>query len=155
PPRGQLQVRGGHRLAAGDPVRADAQGHAGVLAITMIRTSHTSASPQTPAADALPNGNGRVHPQPFLTALPARNGALRVAAKNVLSVDLEDWYQGLEIDMSKWDAFPSRIDSGLETLLDLLDTAEVKATFFVLGWQAERTPHIVPRLAARGHEIAS
>ncbi len=96
-----------------------------------------------------------MHAEPFLTALPPRHGALRAATPNVLSVDLEDWYQGLEIDMSKWDAFPSRIDSGLETLLDLLDAAEVQATFFVLGWQAERTPHIVPRLAARGHEIAS
>jgi polysaccharide deacetylase family protein (PEP-CTERM system associated) len=40
-------------------------------------------------------------------------------------------------------------------LLELLDQAGVRATFFVLGWQAERTPHLVPRLAAMGHEIAS
>jgi len=118
----------------------------------MIRTSHSSASP-IPAPPATANGNGHAHAEPFLTALPHRNG--QRAPKNVLSVDLEDWYQGLEIDMDSWGAYPARIESGLETLLDLLDAAEVKATFFVLGWQAEKTPHIVPKLVARGHEIAS
>ena len=80
---------------------------------------------------------------------------IRTAVKNVFSVDLEDWYQGLEIDMHEWGAYPSRIEAGLEILLELLDRAGVKATFFVLGWQAEQTPHIVPRLAKLGHEIAS
>jgi len=74
---------------------------------------------------------------------------------NVFSVDLEDWYQGLEIDIEHWGAYPTRIETGLDVLLDLLEKANVRATFFVLGWQAERTPHLVPRLVARGHEIAS
>ena len=75
--------------------------------------------------------------------------------RNVFSVDLEDWYQGLEIDMDHWGSYPSRIEKGLEVLLELLQEAGVRATFFVLGWQAERTPYLVPRLAALGHEIAS
>lgn len=75
--------------------------------------------------------------------------------KNVFSVDLEDWYQGLEIDMNDWGAYASRIETGLSVLLDLLDAAGVRATFFVLGWQAERSPHLVPMLVRRGHEIAS
>lgn len=75
--------------------------------------------------------------------------------KNVFSVDLEDWYQGLEIDMDDWGQYASRIETGLKVLLDLLDAAGVRATFFVLGWQAERSPHLVPDLVARGHEIAS
>lgn len=78
-----------------------------------------------------------------------------IATRNVFTVDLEDWYQGLEIDMSQWNAYASRIETGLEVLLGLLDGAGVRATFFVLGWQAERSPHLVPMLAARGHEIAS
>ena len=82
-------------------------------------------------------------------------GVTEAVVRNVFSVDLEDWYQGLEIDMDAWGAYPARIESGLDILLDLLDQAGVKATFFVLGWQAEQTPHLVPRLAARGHEIAS
>jgi polysaccharide deacetylase family protein (PEP-CTERM system associated) len=77
------------------------------------------------------------------------------AVRNVFSVDLEDWYQGLEIDMDQWGHYPSRIEAGLELLLQLLDEAGVRATFFVLGWQAERAPGLVPRIAALGHEIAS
>src|SRR6185295_16310588 len=74
---------------------------------------------------------------------------------NVFSVDVEDWYQGLEIDMDHWSGFTPRIERGLNVLLDLLDEAGVQATFFVLGWQAEKTPDWVPRIASRGHEIAS
>lgn len=73
---------------------------------------------------------------------------------HVFSVDVEDWYQGLEIDMDDWSRFSPRIERGMEVLLDLLDEADVRATFFVLGWQAERTPDWVRRLAGRGHEIA-
>lgn len=75
--------------------------------------------------------------------------------RNVFSVDLEDWYQGLEIDMDHWGPYPPRLHHGLGPLLDLLEEANVRATFFILGWQAERTPEVVRRLAASGHEIAS
>jgi polysaccharide deacetylase family protein (PEP-CTERM system associated) len=74
---------------------------------------------------------------------------------NVFSVDVEDWYQGLEFDMDEWTPFNPRIDTGMDVLLDLIEQANVRATFFVLGWQAERTPGLVPRLVARGHEIAT
>ena len=90
--------------------------------------------------------------------MPAAWSATEAAVgvvRNVFSVDLEDWYQGLEIDMDQWNHYPSRIETGLEVLLELLDQAGVRATFFVLGWQAERSPHLVPRIAALGHEIAS
>src|SRR5262245_24185785 len=76
-------------------------------------------------------------------------------APNVFSVDVEDWYQGLEIDMDDWARFAPRLERGLQPLLDLLAEARVRATFFVLGWQAERNPGIVRDLAARGHEVAS
>ena len=74
---------------------------------------------------------------------------------SVFSVDLEDWYQGLEIDMDDWGPYASRLERGLEPLLALLEEAGVRATFFILGWQAERAPAVVRGLAARGHEIAS
>src|SRR5262245_26297744 len=76
-------------------------------------------------------------------------------APNVFSVDLEDWYQGLEIDMDDWAPYGPRLYQGLQPLLDLLEEAGVQATFFVLGYQAERTPEMVRDLVARGHEIAS
>jgi polysaccharide deacetylase family protein (PEP-CTERM system associated) len=73
----------------------------------------------------------------------------------VFSVDVEDWYQGLEIDIDHWAAFQPRIRQGLNVLLELLDGVGARATFFVLGYQAERTPDLVRDLAARGHEIGS
>lgn len=76
-------------------------------------------------------------------------------APNVFSVDLEDWYQGLEIDIDDWGPYRPRLYQGLQPLLDLLEEAGVRATFFVLGYQAERTPEVVRDLVTRGHEIAS
>jgi polysaccharide deacetylase family protein (PEP-CTERM system associated) len=76
-------------------------------------------------------------------------------ASNVFTVDLEDWYQGLEIDFEHWSAFVPRIERGLGTVLNLLDSAGVHATFFVLGYQAEQTPNLIRLVASRGHEIAS
>jgi polysaccharide deacetylase family protein (PEP-CTERM system associated) len=112
----------------------------------------SGAAPAIPAESPLPGVLDRRSPAPFTwDAVDAVEGAI----KNVFSVDLEDWYQGLEIDMDQWARYEGRVEKGLEVLLDLLDHAGVRATFFVLGWQAERTPHLVPRLAARGHEIAS
>ena len=86
-------------------------------------------------------------------APPGAAGDGRTA--NVFSIDVEDWYQGLEIDMDDWAPFPPRLERGLDVLLELLEEAGVRATFFVLGWQAERTPDMVKRLSAGGHEIGS
>lgn len=74
---------------------------------------------------------------------------------DVFTVDLEDWYQGLEIDIDDWSGFAPRVERGLRVLLDLLDDANVRATFFVLGFQAARTPELIREVARRGHEIAS
>ena len=74
---------------------------------------------------------------------------------HVFSVDLEDWYQGIEIDMDDWGPFESRIHKGVEPLLELLAESGTIATFFVLGYQAEKTPSLIRQIADRGHEIAS
>jgi polysaccharide deacetylase family protein (PEP-CTERM system associated) len=74
--------------------------------------------------------------------------------RHVFTVDLEDWYQGLEIDMNHWGRFLPRIENGLDVLLDLCDEANVHATFFVLGHQAEKTPEVIRKVHDRGHEIA-
>jgi polysaccharide deacetylase family protein (PEP-CTERM system associated) len=76
-------------------------------------------------------------------------------APNAFTVDLEDWYQGLEIDLDDWGGYAPRIEVGLRALLGLLDEAGVRATFFVLGHQAKKTPALIREVAARGHEIAS
>ena len=74
---------------------------------------------------------------------------------NALTVDLEDWYQGLEIDPEDWGRFEDRLAIGTLRLLDLLAEAGVRATFFVLGYAAERAPDLVRESQARGHELGT
>jgi polysaccharide deacetylase family protein (PEP-CTERM system associated) len=76
------------------------------------------------------------------------------ARAHVFTVDVEDWYQGLALDPGEWPRFAPRLQTGLSRLLGLLDEAGVRATFFVVGWQAERTPEVVRDMARHGHEIA-
>jgi polysaccharide deacetylase family protein (PEP-CTERM system associated) len=77
------------------------------------------------------------------------------APVNALTVDLEDWYQGLEIDVSAWGRFEDRLRVGTGRLLDLFGEAGVRATFFVLGWAAEKDPELIRLIHARGHEIGT
>jgi polysaccharide deacetylase family protein (PEP-CTERM system associated) len=77
---------------------------------------------------------------------------------HALSVDLEEHFQvanfeGL-FERSRWDREPSRVRDSAGRLLDLFDECGRHATFFVLGWVAERQPALVREIAARGHEIA-
>ena len=74
---------------------------------------------------------------------------------NVLSIDCEDWFHGLEIGMENWHKFESRIEKSLLKLLSLLDKTETKATFFILGYVAERFPQLVKKIVRTGHEIGS
>ncbi len=74
---------------------------------------------------------------------------------NALTIDFEDWYQGLEIPASNWEGFSDRLGLASWRLLDLLRSVEVRATFFVLGLVAERHPELVREIAAAGHEVAT
>ena len=78
---------------------------------------------------------------------------------NALSVDVEDYFQvgafeGV-IDRADWDSLPVRVERNVEAVLALFDAAQVKATFFTLGWVADRFPALIRRIADQGHEIAS
>ncbi len=74
---------------------------------------------------------------------------------NALTIDFEDWYQGLEIPYSEWDKFEDRIDFIGDKLLGILSETDTKATFFMLGYIAEKHPAIVKKIEAEGHEIAT
>lgn len=74
---------------------------------------------------------------------------------NALTIDFEDWYQGLEIPYSEWDKFEDRIELAGEKLLNLLDEEDTKATFFMLGYIAEKHPEIVKKIQSAGHEIGT
>jgi len=75
----------------------------------------------------------------------------------VLTIDAEDWFHVCGEDYysepRRWDAFPSRIDTTLRLLLDLLDEGGHRATIFFLGWIAARRPDLVREAVERGHEI--
>ncbi len=75
------------------------------------------------------------------------------------TVDVEEYFQVLAlepyVERSQWDAIPSRLELGVRSLLDLLSEHDARATFFVLGWIAERQRELVREIAERGHEIAS
>ncbi|MEN3337089.1 MAG: hypothetical protein V7647_765 [Acidobacteriota bacterium] len=77
---------------------------------------------------------------------------------NVFTVDVEEWFHvcGVEaLSKPRWDRLPSRVRLTTRRLLDILDTAGVRATFFVVGWVAERHPELVQEIRAAGHELGS
>lgn len=82
-----------------------------------------------------------------------------MAILNALSVDIEDWFQvgafETVIARDSWDALPSRVERNSDAVLELFEEAGVKATFFTLGWVAERHPALMRRIVAAGHEVAS
>jgi polysaccharide deacetylase family protein (PEP-CTERM system associated) len=78
---------------------------------------------------------------------------------NAMTVDVEDYFhvsvfEGV-LPRLFWDRMESRVRANTERLLDIFDAFGVRATFFVLGWVAERERRLVQSIAARGHEIAS
>jgi polysaccharide deacetylase family protein (PEP-CTERM system associated) len=75
-----------------------------------------------------------------------------------LSIDLEDWFHFLDVEetacVEQWQSFEGRVEQMTLPLLDFFDKHGQKATFFVLGWIAERYPDLVLEVARRGHEVA-
>jgi polysaccharide deacetylase family protein (PEP-CTERM system associated) len=80
-------------------------------------------------------------------------------AANVLSFDVECWFHAHNLRGSirpeRWDELPHRLGTPLGRILDALRRHDVKATFFVLGWVAERRPELVAAILADGHEIGT
>ncbi len=78
---------------------------------------------------------------------------------NAMTIDVEDYFHVSAFDgvvpRSRWETLESRVCANTERVLGILDDAGVRATFFVLGWVAERHPELVRRIAERGHELAS
>ena len=79
--------------------------------------------------------------------------------RNAMTVDVEDYFQVQAfarcIPRAGWDAIPRRVEANTEAILELFDAAGARATFFTLGWIAQRHPALVRRIVAGGHELAS
>lgn len=79
--------------------------------------------------------------------------------RNAMTIDVEDYFQvsafASHIPREAWTTIPCRVESNIDRILALLNEEETKATFFTLGWIAERYPAMVRRIVAEGHELAS
>jgi polysaccharide deacetylase family protein (PEP-CTERM system associated) len=78
---------------------------------------------------------------------------------NALTIDVEDYFQvsafAPYIARADWDRRECRVERNVDRILELLDEHDTAATFFTLGWIAERYPQLVRRIAEQGHEVAS
>jgi polysaccharide deacetylase family protein (PEP-CTERM system associated) len=85
-------------------------------------------------------------------------GAPAAAIGNAMSIDVEDYFHvaalSSAISRSQWDSMEYRADANTDRLLEVFAAAGVKSTFFILGWVAKRSPGLVRRIQAAGHEIA-
>src|SRR5262249_742872 len=91
---------------------------------------------------------------------PQEGGAVSASpVVNAMTIDVEDYFHVSVFDgvvpRDQWASLESRVCANTDRLLDIFSEADVRATFFVLGWVAERFPRLVARIASEGHEIAS
>ena len=88
---------------------------------------------------------------------PQRSPATSIV--NALTIDVEDYFQvsafADHVSRSDWDTMPCRVERNIDRILALLEEADVRATFFTLGWIAERYPDLIRRIGDAGHELAS
>lgn len=84
---------------------------------------------------------------------------LPTSVEHIFTVDVEEYFQVSAFDAAvaraDWPTLPSRIERNVGSLLDLLARHDTSATFFVLGWIADKHPDVVQTIASAGHEIAS
>ncbi|MBV1800014.1 XrtA system polysaccharide deacetylase [Siccirubricoccus sp. G192] len=88
-----------------------------------------------------------------------RNAPGAPAPRNAMSVDVEDWFQvqafAGTIRRADWDGLERRVEANTDRVLEAFAGAGVRATFFTLGWVAERHPALIRRITGAGHELAS
>lgn len=76
---------------------------------------------------------------------------------NALSIDVEEYFHptelGVPVDFDRWSEMPSRVERETDEVLEMLDRYSTSATFFILGWVAERHPALIERIRRAGHEI--
>lgn len=87
------------------------------------------------------------------------SGSGAVSVVNAMTVDVEDYFQvsafEAHVDKAQWQTWPTRVEDNTLRILDLFAEHQVRATFFILGWVAERHPQLIKKIVDGGHEIAS
>lgn len=80
----------------------------------------------------------------------------RVIMINAMTVDLEDWHHSIDsIPFEDWDKYESRIEKNTYKILEVFNHSDIKATFFILGYIAQKYPSLVKEISSLGHEIAT
>lgn len=83
----------------------------------------------------------------------------RISKVNAMSVDVEDYFQvsafESHVDRADWDGRECRVEANVERILSMFDQADTRATFFTLGWMAQRYPGMIRKIVDQGHELAS
>lgn len=101
----------------------------------------------------------RNDPASVIAGWHARPALTPFAGVNAFSIDVEDYFQVAAffgvIDRKDWDGYDCRVEANVDRILALLAEADARATFFTLGWIAERHPRVVRAIVGMGHEIAS
>lgn len=86
-------------------------------------------------------------------------GQLTTPVVNAMTVDVEDYFQVSafepHVEKAQWETIPCRVEANTRRILELFASREVKATFFTLGWVAQRYPELVKDIVSQGHELAS
>lgn len=75
--------------------------------------------------------------------------------RNILTFDVEDWFEGLDPDPARWSRYEARVQRMTEEVLALLSEHGARATFFFLGYIAGRYPDLVRKVSHLGHEVAA
>ena len=83
------------------------------------------------------------------------NAPANAPVRNAMSVDVEDWFQvqafAHTIGRDRWGSLPRRVEDNTRRVLDQFAAADIRATFFTLGWVADRHPDLIRRIVAGGH----
>ena len=154
------RVRGGQKAAGPDPadrrcaVQTALNGDGPPLELLRVAADKTEGSRPdsavfSPTCGTVSAGNG--------AGTPPAEAAPQIV--NAMTIDVEDYFQvsafSQAISVEDWDRLQHRVVANTQAVLELLDESKSFATFFVLGWIAERYPGLVRQIAESGHEIAS
>ena len=131
---------------------------AGKTAAASFQADRSADAPRFPAAAQEPrvsNEQDKATPR----RAPGAPSDSRAPGPVALSIDVEDWFHSENVKAAcprqSWGTLPSRVEKTTLRLLEILADKDVRATFFVLGWVAQRCPALVREIAAQGHELAS
>lgn len=102
-------------------------------------------------------GSSHFVPPAFRLATRPSNELSQIV--NMMTIDVEDYFQvsafESHVPRSQWGSLESRVTRNTDLLLEILAEADIRATFFVLGWVADRYPQLVRRIVSQKHELAS